>query len=51
MKLKPDFKSINFKTFVYFFLFAAVLMVLLWGLQVIFLNDRYHTFATFNLGS
>ena len=41
MKLKPDFKSINFKTFVYFFLFAAVLMVLLWGLQVIFLNTFY----------
>ena len=41
MKLKPDFKSINFKTFVYFVLFAAVLMLLLWALQVIFLNNFY----------
>ena len=41
MKLKPDFKSINFKTFVYFVLFAAVLMILLWALQVIFLNNFY----------
>ena len=41
MKLKPDFKSINFKTFVYFVLFAAVLMMLLWALQVIFLNNFY----------
>ena len=41
MKLKPDFKSINFKTFAYFVLFAAVLMLLLWTLQVFFLNNFY----------
>ncbi len=41
MKLKPDFRSINFKTFMYFFLFAAVLMILLWTLQVLFLNNFY----------
>lgn len=41
MKLKPDFKSINFKTFIYFVLFAAVLMLLLWALQVLFLNNFY----------
>ena len=41
MKLKPDFKSINFKTFVYFVLFAAVILILLWSLQVIFLNNFY----------
>ena len=41
MKLNPDFKSINFKTFVYFVLFAAVLLILLWALQVLFLNNFY----------
>ncbi len=41
MKLKPDFKSINFKTFAYFVLFAAALMLLLWTLQVLFLNNFY----------
>lgn len=41
MRLKPDFKSINFKTFIYFVLFAAVLMMLLWSLQVLFLNSFY----------
>ncbi len=41
MKLKPDFKSISFKTFAYFVLFAGVLMILLWSLQVLFLNSFY----------
>ena len=41
MKLKPDFRSINFKTFMYFVLFAGTLMILLWALQVLFLNNFY----------
>ncbi|MDO5491462.1 MAG: HAMP domain-containing sensor histidine kinase [Bacillota bacterium] len=41
MKLKPDVRSINFKTFVYFVLFAGTLMLLLWALQVLFLNNFY----------
>lgn len=41
MKLKPDFKSLKFRLWGYFFLFAAVLMLLLWGLQVLFLNNYY----------
>ena len=41
MKLKPDFKSIKFKTFMYFVLFAGFLMLLLWTLQVLFLNNFY----------
>ncbi|MBQ9016328.1 MAG: hypothetical protein IJ109_09475 [Firmicutes bacterium] len=41
MKLKPDFKSIKFKTFMYFVLFAGFLMLLLWSLQVLFLNNFY----------
>ena len=41
MKLKLDFKSIKFKTFMYFVLFAGFLMLLLWTLQVLFLNNFY----------
>ncbi len=41
MKLKLDRKSIKFKTFMYFVLFAAFLMILLWALQVLFLNNFY----------
>ena len=41
MKLKPDYKSIKFKTWLYFILFAGFLMMLLWVLQVLFLNNFY----------
>ncbi len=41
MKFRPDFKSINFKTFMYFVLLAGILMLILWALQVIFLNNFY----------
>ena len=42
MKLKlPDHNSIKFKTWLYFILFAGFLMILLWILQVLFLNNFY----------
>ena len=41
MKLKPDFKSLKFRLWAYFFFFAAILMIMLWGLQVLFLNNYY----------
>ena len=46
MKLKLDSKSIKFKTFMYFVLFAGFLMVLLWVLQVVFLNNFYGIMKT-----
>ena len=46
MKLNPDFKSVKFKTFMYFVLFAGFLMVLLWTLQVLFLNNFYGAMKT-----
>lgn len=46
MKLKLDNKSIKFKTFMYFALFAGFLMVLLWALQVLFLNNFYGIMKT-----
>ena len=41
MKLRIDYKSIKFKTWLYFILFAGFLMLLLWVLQVLFLNNFY----------
>lgn len=41
MKLRIDYRSIKFKTWLYFILFAGFLMILLWVLQVIFLNNFY----------
>ncbi len=41
MKLNLNFKSIKFKTFLYFVLFAGFLMAVLWILQVLFLNNFY----------
>ena len=46
MKLKLDLKSIKFKTFMYFVLFAGFLMILLWSLQVLFLNNFYGAMKT-----
>ncbi len=41
MKLRLDSKSIKFKTWLYFILFAAFLMLVLWFFQVLFLNSFY----------
>lgn len=41
MKLKLDSQSIKFKTWLYFILFTAFLMIVLWFLQVLFLNNFY----------
>ena len=46
MKLKIDTKSIKFKSWLYFILFAAVLMAALWILQVLLLNTLYGTLKT-----
>ncbi len=36
-----DLRSINFKIWLYFSMFAAVLLLLLWFLQIFFLNNYY----------
>lgn len=41
MKLSIDRKSLKFKIWVYFVLFAALLMTLLWFLQIFFLDTYY----------
>lgn len=41
MKPRIDYRSIKFKTWLYFILFAGFLMVILWCLQVLFLNNFY----------
>ncbi|MGN0710281.1 MAG: sensor histidine kinase [Anaerovoracaceae bacterium] len=41
IKKKFDRNSISFKLWTYFILFAAFLMVLLWILQIVFLNTYY----------
>ena len=46
MKFKIDTKSIKFKSWLYFILFAAVLMAALWILQVLLLNTLYGTLKT-----
>ena len=38
---KPDFKSLKFKLWLYFVLFAVILMAVLWFLQIFFLNHYY----------
>lgn len=43
MKLKIDTNSIKFKVCLYFIIFAVVLMLVLWSLQVLFLNTFYVT--------
>ncbi len=43
---KINYNSIKFKTFLYFLLFAAVLMAALWILQVFLLNNFYGTMKT-----
>ncbi len=41
LNIRLDYKSIKFKTWLYFILFAGFLMILLWVLQVLFLNNFY----------
>ena len=46
MKLKLDYRSIKFKTWLYFILFTTFLMIILWFLQVLFLNNFYEVMKT-----
>ena len=46
MKLKINFQSIKFKLGLYFIIFAIVLMVVLWFLQVLFLKTFYQGMKT-----
>ena len=46
MKSKIDPKSIKFKSWLYFVVFAVVLMVILWVVQVLMLNQFYGTMKT-----
>ncbi len=46
MKLRLDNNSIKFKTWMYFVLFTVCLMIVLWGLQVFFLNNFYEIMKT-----
>lgn len=41
MKLRIDRKSLKFKIWLYFVVFAAVLMMILWSLQILFLDTYY----------
>ena len=41
MKTKFDFKSLKFRMWAYFIVFAIVLLVIIWVLQVFFLNYYY----------
>ena len=41
MKLNLDKKSLKFKIWLYFVLFAALLMIILWFLQIFFLDTYY----------
>lgn len=36
-------KSMNFKLWTYFMIFAAIIMILLWFLQIVFINSYYET--------
>lgn len=41
MKFNPKIKSIRFRIWVYFLAFTAVLLALMWFLQIFFLNNYY----------
>ncbi|MBQ0079435.1 MAG: HAMP domain-containing histidine kinase [Eubacterium sp.] len=43
MKHKLDLKSLIFKTWAYFVLFTLVLVIIIWSLQVLFLNNFYES--------
>lgn len=40
-RIKPDFHSLKFKLGLHFILFALILMIMLWFLQIFFLNNYY----------
>lgn len=46
MKSALDFKSLKFKIWLYFAIFAVVLMAILWFLQIIFLETYYEDMKT-----
>lgn len=46
MKHKLDIHSIKFRVCIYFIIFAVILMVVLWSLQVLFLNPFYQSMKT-----
>lgn len=46
MKVSLDFKSLKFKLWAYFAIFAVVLMAILWFLQIIFLETYYEDMKT-----
>jgi len=41
LKLNLDYKSLKFKIWLYFVLFAALLMLILWFLQIFFIKSYY----------
>lgn len=41
MKLRFNFRSIKFRVWIYFLLFAAIILAVMWFLQVFFLNNYY----------
>ena len=46
MKRNLGVKSLNFKLWTYFMIFAAIIMVILWLLQIVFINSFYKTMKT-----
>lgn len=46
LKFNIDARSIKFKTWLYFIVFAAVLMIALWIVQIFLLNNFYGTMKT-----
>ena len=45
-KVRFDFKSIKFHLWMYFLTFAVVVLLLLWGMQILMLNTSYETMKT-----
>jgi signal transduction histidine kinase len=41
LKEKIDFKSLKFKIWIYFAIFAVIILLLLWLLQIVFINTYY----------
>lgn len=49
MKLKVDLKSIKFKIWIYILLFSLAILLLLWMLQTVFLNNFYKSMKQQNI--
>ncbi|MGN0712641.1 MAG: hypothetical protein ACI4LJ_02575, partial [Anaerovoracaceae bacterium] len=45
-KVRFDFKSIRFRLWMYFLGFSVVAFLLIWFLQIYFLNNSYETMKT-----